>query len=210
MTTHARRNNIEPEWFLIAVMVVIFLCELIAVRTMQRSGTRQFPIPDGSAYCLTCLNSERVGGFVSFVRSLTLFSATICRLYSLAFLGQAILSVIPLTLFALLISNSCDFACRFASIGVLVFLLRCRHAQLALGPASIFVLGTFPKLRERLGCLAFRAGLRYDCITHCRLHDSLLCLGSVGSTILPVGSLYIINFHKYVKGKTERAKAEKL
>ncbi|KKN75775.1 hypothetical protein LCGC14_0376510 [marine sediment metagenome] len=160
------RNNVEPERLLVTMMVVIFLCGLIAIGTLQGSSTRHFPGGDDVGYCLTRFESQ------------------------LAFLG------LP-DLFAFLsatIASNGGSVYLFAFLGLLILPLVRKHTDLTPGRVPVSSVGISVKLRQQLDRLAFPAAFRYDCITHCRLLISLLCLEPFGSTIPPFGSFYVNTF----------------
>jgi len=168
MTIKTNRNNIEPMLRQIARMMVI-LCRLIAMRTLQRTQSRQSAFFNSLPDCLTGLMAGRMPNLISLncieYRHFALFRfapfALIRFEVSLAFWGLSLLSALY-------------FAARFT---------RCL--------TSIFVAFVFVKFGKWLDLFASGASFRYDCLRHCfSPNQKSLCLEPNSPPIGLSGSLY--------------------
>jgi hypothetical protein len=121
-------------------------------------------------------------------------------------LGRIFVTVIPspppyFVFFCSLVSASSFAKVLLALLGLSIFLNALVMADFAPIVISVFRTRIFIELRERFTLLASAALLRYDMLRHNRfsLNGQRLCLGPIGSTLLPVGSPYFIELKRIVK-----------
>ena len=176
MTRTTNRNNIEPMFGRIVRMVI--LLRLFAATALKQSGFRHV----FSCYCIvySTLCSTFIGiVFAIFLTGLLAFFRLTIQLVCLpAFFGSAIFFItLPVCLFA------------FRSSAIFFLVQRC--AFFAPRMKAIFMSSGFIKLRSGFNSFAIYASFCLNCLRHFLFLFKRLCLGPIGSTILPVGSLYI-------------------
>ena len=176
MTRTTYRNNIKKMLRFVSEMVVVLFCLFVTVMAFQNFKSRQFAISNCVAYG-TCCSSVFGMGIPIMTQSLQMGNFT--------FLALVIMFVRNFTLFCLLI-----------------FCIMFRHAFFAITVIAIFALCILMKFRNGFGYLAFGTSLYYDCLSHIRFLSKRQWLEPVGSTILPIGSLYYNNSLLHFKDKS--------
>ena len=199
MTNTTHWNNIKPMLRCIALMVMVFLCLYGAVIAFQSIKSGQFANSNSSVYNTSCSNFIGIEYVILFVRLPALFRFVIpfetislgnfsffcfyvfstgSFIYLFSLLGFGIfLITLPVCLFALLSS-------------AILFLVQ-GPAFFAPGLKAFFSRRLFIKIRNGFKCLALSTILGYDCCSHSCFLSKRVWLEPVGSTILPIGSLYI-------------------
>ena len=163
MTFSTNRNNIKPEFRLIALMVMILLCLIEAIMAFQIIGPGQCAGFDSPTNNITCV-------FAFWVTD-PLFVG-VMPICIPALLALVILFVSGLTFFGLHINFI---------MGIL--------AYLAVILMSVFSLAFFGKLRKWLNFFASATFLRYDGFRHKQFLTNWLCLEPLEGRSL-CGSLY--------------------
>lgn len=184
MTFYTDRNNVQPMFFGIAIVVVIILCLCWTVVALQGIGPRQFAISDSVINSIVSFSASRVSSVVFFKISSsidsTFFAVSITFLTDTAFLALSITFLNGLAFLGLTIK----FLAGFTSM-----------------VKSIFSTTIFMKFRDRFNLFAFVTSFCYDCFRHSRfsLNVKRFMLEPVEGYAPSVGSLYFKERKKNVK-----------
>ena len=163
MTKSANRNNIENILIIISLVVVIMLCLLIALRTLQGIDIRQF----------ACLNS--------------VCNSPVCFSKIWAFLFNSI-NIFKILLFAYC-AITIFLHVLFAVFCSVLFSAMKSVTYFAISLKAIFSMFAFVKFRKRLSFLADTTSFCYDLLRHGCFLNKQLCLEPVAAQTA-VGSFY--------------------
>lgn len=222
MAFYTNRNDIQPVFLCIALMMVILFCLCRAEMAWKDIGSGQFTISNGmihSGYRFTAFGMTRI--ILIFV-GLAFFAAKITFLTCLTFCALGITSFSFFAFFTLSIAISVSFAFfalpiallrSFEFFGLMVsFLilfvgLMSTYFAVALKP--IFCGAGFAKFRKRFDFFAFATSFRHDFSSHFRLLYRRLWLEPIAPPIGVFGSFYFRQTMIAVKYKFEKYLKEK-
>lgn len=159
MTFFANRHNIKPMLMFIALVMMILLCLVITIRTLQSIRAGQFSNFNSmlySTYCSTLFGSSGIKTFLpSILSGFTCFAQAIMLVHSFAFFA--------LPMF---------FSICFASFCLVIFfyVLRSTYFTFCLKPIRLRTI--FVELREKLVFFTMTTSFNYIYFRHNRFSNN--------------------------------------